>query len=55
MQEAQLTELNIELNTKQQRLRHLQEEKKKIAEHIVKHDEEKLVITRALQHQLDEK
>jgi hypothetical protein len=50
-----LTELNIELNTKHRRYLALQEEKNKIHELLVKHDEEKLGITRALQAKLDEK
>ena len=47
--EAQLRELNIELNTKNRRYKALMEEKKKIQDLIDKHDEEKLKITRELE------
>ena len=53
--EAQLRELNIELNTKNRRYKALMEEKKKIQDLIDKHDEEKLKITRELEKQCDSK
>ena len=53
--EAQLRELNIELNTKNRRYKALMEEKKKIQDLIDKHDEEKLKITRELEKQYEAK
>lgn len=53
--EAQLRELNIELNTKNRRYKALMEEKKKIQDLIDKHDEEKLKITRELEKQYESK
>jgi hypothetical protein len=53
--EAQLRELNIELNTKNRRYKALIEEKKKIQDLIDKHDEEKLKITRELEKQYEAK
>ena len=54
MSEAQLTELNIELNTKHRRLKALQEEKKQLEETIISGDSERMVLTRAMQTKLDE-
>ena len=53
--EAQLRELNIELNTKNRRYKALMEEKKKIQDLIDKHDDEKLKITRELEKQCESK
>ena len=53
--EAQLRELNIELNTKNRRQKALNEEKKKIQDLTDKHDEEKLKITRELEKQYESK
>ena len=53
--EAQLRELNIELNTKNRRYKALMEEKKKIQDLIDKHDDEKLKITRELEKQCETK
>ena len=53
--EAQLRELNIQLNTKNRRYKALMEEKKKIQDLIDKHDDEKLKITRELEKQCESK
>ena len=53
--DAQLRELNIELNTKNRRYKALMEEKKKINDLIDKHDDEKLKITRELEKQCESK
>ena len=47
-QDSQLTELNITLNGKHRRVKGLQSEKQKKEGAIIKHNEEKLVITKAL-------
>lgn len=51
----ELTQLNIELNTKHRRYKALIEEKKKLEDLILKHDQEKLTITKTLETKLEEK